>query len=407
MNIGIRFAWRNLWRHKRRTWLTMGAMIFSNILLVFLMSWQFASYELMINNNLRLLTGHIQLQHPQFLDTPRIHHSFNIDESTLAKISRVPGVLALTKCSEAFALASSEERSYGMQIIGVEAEKEEQVSSLPGLVSSGRYLQAGTDKAEIVLGQALANNLKVKPGDELTIFGSGRDGSTAAAILIVVGLINSGSSELDRGLGFIPLDQFDSIFSMRGQIHRVVILTNDVDNTTQVSSSFPTLKEDIAIRDWNALLPELQQAIKSDMASSWFMYGVLIILVAFSVLNTQLMSVLERTKEYGVMMALGLSAWRLGAYLFIETALMAALGFILGLCLGALLVFYLGMTGLTFPGMEEMAAQFNMPATVYPDVTLFSAAFGPAIVFTASLLAAAYPALRLRRLHIVQAMRAP
>lgn len=411
MTIGLRFAWRNLWRHKRRTWLTTGAMIFSNILLVFLVSWQFATYDLMINNNLRMLVGHIQLQHPQYLAKSRMQNSFAIDDKQLQTIAALPEVVVVAKRSEGFVLASSEERSYGMQIMGVEAEREANISSLPALVKTGRYLQSSSlqndDEIEIVLGQVLATNLKVGVGDELTLFGSGRDGSTAAAIVKVVGLLASGSNELDRGLGFIHLKHFDSIFSMRGQIHRVVILTNDVDNTAQIMKKFPALGEDIALRDWNALLPELKQAIQSDMASSWFMYGVLIILVAFSVLNTQLMSVLERTREYGVMMALGLGAWRLGGYVFVETALMGALGFVLGVFLGALLVAYLGITGLTFPGMEEMAAQFNMPATVYPHITVFSAMLGPGIIFLASLFAAVYPALRLRRLHIVQAMKAP
>lgn len=406
MNIGFRFAWRNLWRHKRRTWLTTGAMIFSNVLLVFLISWQFASYDLMINNSLRMLVGHAQLQDARYLEKPRIDYSFHIDENNLHAIKNTPGIIALSKRAESFALASSEERSYGMQIIGVEPQTEPLVSSIPGLVSQGHYLQTN-DQLEIVIGATLAKNLKVKVGDELTIFGSGRDGSTAAAILNISGIFDSGSNDLNRGVGFISLEQFDSIFSMRGEIHRLVILSANAEKINETIANFPPLLPNIAIQDWNTLQPELRQAIKSDMASSWFMYFILIILVTFSVLNTQLMSVLERTKEYGIMLALGLSALRLGALVFLETALMGILGFLLGTSLGVVLVLYLGFTGITFPGMEEMAAQFNMPATVYPNLTVYSAVFGPSLILLASLLAAVYPALRLHRLHIVQAMRAP
>lgn len=416
MTVGLRLAWRNLWRHKRRTWLTTGAMIFSNVLLVFLISWQFAMYDLMVNNSLRLLNGHLQLQDPRYLEKPRIDYSFSITDKQLQQITQIDNITALTKRAESFALASSEERSYGMQIIGVEPDSEKKVSSLPGLIKSGRYLANNSlannslennDAAEIVIGSALARNLRVAIGDEITIFGSGRDGSTAAAVLTLVGIFETSANDIDRALGFISLQQFDTIFSMQGEIHRLVILTNDVDNIDLTAKKFPDFAKEIALRDWNAIQPELKQAIQSDMASSWFMYIVLIILVAFSVLNTQLMSVLERTREYGIMLALGLSPWRLGRLVLSETALMASLGFILGAALGSALVLYLGHTGFTFPGMEDMAAQFNLPATIHPGLTLFSASLGPALIFGASILAAIYPILRLHRLHIVQAMRAP
>ncbi len=142
------------------------------------------------------------------------------------------------------------------------------------------------------------------------------------------------------------------------------------------------------------------------MASAWFMYAVLILLVAFSVLNTQLMSVLERTREFGVMLALGMSPSRLARLVGMETLLMSGLGLLLGVLLGALLTGYLSVAGFTYPGMEEMAVKFNMSARMYPQVSILSLLWGPLIVFLGALLAAVYPALRLLRLQPVSAMRA-
>jgi ABC-type lipoprotein release transport system permease subunit len=136
------------------------------------------------------------------------------------------------------------------------------------------------------------------------------------------------------------------------------------------------------------------------------MYIVLIVLVAFSVLNTQLMSVLERTREFGTMMALGLKPSRLSRLVMLETALMTAVGLAIGIALGFLLTWYLSQVGFSYPGMEEMAVKFNLPDRMYPAISLLSLTLGPGIVAIGSLLAAIYPATRLYLLLPVEAMRA-
>ncbi len=412
--IGIRLAWRNLWRHPRRTWLTTGAMIFSNILLIFMVSIQLGTYRMMVENGLRVLSGHLQIQHDKYLDEQRINHSFAVSGEFIQQLRAVPGVAAAALRAEGFALASSAERSYGIQIIGVQPQQEKAVSNLPGLVVEGRYL-SDPNADEVVLGSVLARNLKVAPGDEITIFGSGRDGSTAAAILTVVGIFESNITELDRALAQMPLQSFQSVFSMRDEIHRVVIMTRELEQVPLVEAEITRLidryleekQPDIRVLDWDALQPELKQSIQADMISSWFMYGLLIVLVAFSVLNTQLMSVLERTREYGIMMALGLKPGRLGRLVMAETALMALLGLLGGVLLGAALVAWLSQVGFSYPGMDEMSAKFNLPSRIYPPLSFISAFAGPVFIFAASLLAALYPALRLHRLRPVQAMEAP
>ncbi len=158
--------------------------------------------------------------------------------------------------------------------------------------------------------------------------------------------------------------------------------------------------------DWETLMPGLKQAIQADMTSAWFMYAVLIILVAFSVLNTQLMSVLERTREFGVIMALGIKPRRLAFLVLLETFLMAALGLLIGVLLGSLLTGYFAQAGFAYPGMDEMAAKFNMPPVIYPSLKPFSLMLGPMVVFVFCLFAAIYPALKLFGLRPVEAMRA-
>ena len=407
-NITFRLAWRNLWRRKRRTWLTIGAMVFSNILLVFMISLQIGMYAMMINNTLRAQTGHLQVQAPGYKDDQKIRQVVP-DVQGLAKVLR-EGLATeeVAARSSAFALVSSADRSYGLQITGVEPEFEPLVSSLPGLIKEGRFL-GGNTAEEIIIGRVLARNLQVEVDDELTFIGSGRDGSFAAAVVTVVGIFESGMPDMDRSFAEVPLGFFQDVFAMDGAGHSVVVMAPGLIQVGQMRTQAEALlpvDSDLVIHDWDALLPGLKQAIQADFTSAWFMYGILIVLVAFSVLNTQLMSVLERTKEFGIVMSLGVTPGRLGRLVLLETTLMGTVGLVLGVIFGGALVAWLGYHGFSYPGMEEMAGKFNLPSRIYPQVSFIGLLFGPMIILISSVIASFYPAIRLRWLEPVAAMRA-
>jgi len=408
LNLVLRLAWRNLWRHPKRTWLTTGAMMFSNTLLVFMISLEFGMYDLMIDNTLQLFTGHMQIQAPGYQDEQKMRQTVPeivpLAESLRASLATDRVAARAT----GFSLVSSKDRTYGIAVVGVEPDYEARVSTVPGLIEAGRYLQ-GWQAEEIVIGRPLARNLQVGLGDELTILGSGLDGSFAAAVVNVVGVFDSGMADFDRNIAEIPLGLFQDVYSMDGSGHQVVISAPTMDDVdalyAQVESLLPA-GENLVLLDWDALQPGLRQAIAADMSSAFFMYGILVILVAFSVMNTQLMSVLERTREFGIIMALGLRPARLGRLVLIETTLMGVLGLLLGALLGMLLTYYFTVNGFSYPGMDEMAQEFNLPSRFYPQLSAWKILAGPTVVFLFTLLAAIYPAARLHWLHPVEAMRA-
>jgi putative ABC transport system permease protein len=383
-------------------------MVFSNILLVFMMSLQFGMYGLMVDNGLKSFTGHMQIQAPGYVDDQKMRQTVPDILPLAASLREQLQSDFVSARAQTFVLASSEDRSYGIAIIGVEPGFEPGVSSIPGLVKEGRFLNS-SDATEIVIGKTLARNLRIGLGDELTLLGSGLDGSFAAAVLNVVGIFDSGVADLDRSIAEIPLGLFQEIFYMQGAGHQIVVNAPNIDLVpdlkAQLSALVPADDEHV-IHDWNRLQPGLKQAIQADMSSSFAMYAVLVILVAFSVLNTQLMSVLERTREFGIVMSLGLKPGRLGRLVILETILMGLMGVVLGAIAGAIVTYYFTVNGLSLPGMDEMAAQFNLPARMYPQISLATLLAGPLIVFLFSLLASLYPALRLRWLHPVEAMRA-
>jgi ABC-type antimicrobial peptide transport system permease subunit len=139
---------------------------------------------------------------------------------------------------------------------------------------------------------------------------------------------------------------------------------------------------------------------------NWITYIALIVIVTLSIMNTFLMSVLERTREFGIMLALGSSSRRIGAIVLLESVYLTLLGLGIGMLLGGGIAVYLHYTGFSFPGMEEIYAQFGLPGVIHPKLSFAGFTLGPAVIFVFTVLAALYPALRIRKLHPVEAMHA-
>ncbi|MDJ0653371.1 MAG: FtsX-like permease family protein [Xanthomonadales bacterium] len=408
MSLRLKLSWRNIWRQRRRTLLTVSAMVFSNVLLIFSICLQLGSYDMMINNTLRTFSGHMQVQHPGYNDNPRIRDRVASVESLAAELRELGPEVDSAARASAFALVSSEERSYGAQVLGVQPLFEGDLSTIPAAVIEGRFLQ-DNHAPEAVVGSILARNLKCGVGDELVFLGSGADGSFAAAVVTVVGIFESGLPDLDRSTLEIPLGYFQETFAMGDSGHSVAMVAPGLEQlaiTVGAVEQHLSGLDQVEVVDWEQLHPGMKQAIEADFSSGWFIYIVLIVLVSLSVMNTQLMSVLERTREFGTILALGLRPGQLAGMVVLETALMGLLGLVVGVLLGALLALYLYEVGMPMPGMEEVAAKYNLSDRIFPEVSLSSLLMGPLAVFAGCIIASLYPALRLLRMKPVEAMRA-
>jgi len=401
----LRLAWRNIWRHPRRSGLTIAAIAFAAALLVFIITLQLGSYDMMIDNNLKVLTGHFQVQRVGYLDKPKMRSTIAQAQPLAEELRQINGILEMAVRANGFALAASDERTYGVQVIGVETAYEGKLSTIPGRIQSGQFLSSDNAQ-ELIIGEALARNLKVKVGDELTLLGSGHDGSIAAAVLPIVGIFNSGLSEIDRGLIEMPLTTFQDIFSMGNAAHVLVGMVDNLDALEMVQAQVRTkIPSTLAVLDWNSLVPGLRQIIQADMVNGWFMYGCLILIVTFSILNTFLMAVLERTREFGVMLALGTKPLFIGKLVMLESLFLSLLGLGIGLAIGTAITLYFYVYGFSYPGMEEMGAEFGLTGAVTPQLSLLAFTLGPTLILLFTMIASLYPALRIRILKPVDAMK--
>ncbi len=409
MSIVMQLAWRNLWRNSRRTWLTIAAIAFSTTLLVSWVPIQFGVYEIMIDGTLSIFPGHAQIQRPGYQDKPKIRNAIDNAQALAEKLRVSQYYKGISVRAQGFALLSSGTRSYGGQVVGVEPTHEPGTSSIPGLIKKGKYL-SHISANEIVIGSTLAHNLRLDIGDEVTLLGSGKDGSIAAAILTVSGIFSSGSNDLDRFLCEIPLHTFQDIFSMGQSAHSIVIVGHKLEQQAQLITHLQEAirgLDQLVVLGWEDLVAGLKEGIEIDKVSGFIFQGILMAILIFSILNTFLMSILERTREFGLMLSLGTSTRRIAGLLMLETALLTLIGLIIGMIIGSSLVYWAHTVGISYPGLEEMAKQYNMPglSRIYPQVKLINFLLGPIAIFITTNIVAWIPILRIRKLQPVEAMR--
>ncbi|MBC2742028.1 MAG: ABC transporter permease [Desulfosarcina sp.] len=402
-------GWRNVWRNPRRSLLTMGAISFACVLLIFMLSMQFGSYETMINASLRIRTGHLQIQAAGYHKKQRMRDTVDHPSEINAILDDISGIRATTMRANGFALVSSTDRSVGILISGVDPQKEPQVTTIVDLIRSGSWF-SGDTTFEAVIGNLLARSLKVSVGDELTLLGQGRDGSIAAGMVTVKGIFSSGMDEMDRLTLVIPLKVFQALFAMEESVHEIVVNAALLNETEQIQKKIqgrlppPAAGKALTVLNWKTLNPGLMDSIAMDLSMGIIMYGVLIIVVAFSILNTFLMVIFERTREFGLLMALGTTPGRLIRLVLSESILITLMGVASGVLCGTLLTGYFQIHGIDLTGQSDLLSQYGISGMIYPRLSVLSVSAGPMTVLLITFLAALFPALKVTRLKPVAAI---
>ncbi len=404
----LSLAWRNLWRQRTRTVLSLVSIAFTCMLLVFMLSMQLGSYRAMKTNTLNVLDGFAQVQPEGYADDPDMTRFIPDAQALAARLERVDGISAATPRASAFVILANGETSYGAAVIGVDPAREGKVTRLPSMLSAGRYL-APADADAVVLGDVLARNLGVAPGDRVTLLGSAADRTVAADSLRVVGLFHSGIVQIDRQFAQMPLARFRDTFAMPGGAN-VIALSGPT--LARVNRALPEVRaiaraKGLVAADWTVLQPALRDAITLDASTSSAFYASLVVVVVFIILNTLYMSVLERTREFGVLLAVGMRPAPIGRMMWIELILMAALGSAIGILLGSAVTLFLEGYGIPLGrNLGGLMAEFGLPSRLYPHLSPISALAGPLVLIAAVSIGGVVPYLRILRLEPIAAMGA-
>lgn len=397
-------AWRNLWRNPRRTWLTASSMAFAIVLLASAMAFQGPVYVEMIDVTARVAHGHAQVQHPAYHDDPRIRFTVQNATDLTERLSELSNVVGVAPFAQTFALIAAEQRSFGGVVVGVDPILQPNISDLPSMVIEGRFL---SESDEAYIGSALARNLSVRVGDEIVVLGSGTNGGVAAMAVKVSGIFRTGIQELDRTHVAVSLSALQEAFELGDEAHGITLITTSADSVDDMVASVSDALDgkDLRVVPWYDLLPELYQAIYLDRTGLWFIFWTLLVIVGFSIVNTFIMTVFERTREFGMLMSIGMRPGSIMGMLQIEALSMWALGAAVGLVISFILVLILGQVGIPMGEWEERAGGFLLPEALYPALSLRSVSIAPLALGAATLVAAIVPSLRLFKMRPVDALR--
>jgi putative ABC transport system permease protein len=400
-------AWRNLWRQPQRTILSILSIAFTAALLVFVLSFQIGVYSLMKTNVLRIFDGFAQLQAEGYAVDPDMHKTIARPELLAASLRTIDGIDAAAPRVMTFAILAHGNRSFGSAVIGVDPATEPLVSTLARTVHAGRYLEPD-DSDAAVIGDGLARDLGLSVGDKVTLLGSGLDGSVAADVLHVVGIFHSGMGDLDRQMLEMPLARAQETFALGDRANTIAIAGPTLSS---VDSALPDVsklarRHGVGVADWVALEPSLNDTITLKIITSALMFATLVAVVVFIILNTLLMSVLERTREFGVLLALGMRPGTVGRMVWLELIMLALAGAILGIALGGAVTLWFEHTGISYAAFSTILAQLGLPDRLYPVLSLESVLIGPGAILVSIMIAGLVPYLHVYRLQAATAMRA-
>ena len=394
-------AWRNIWRNRRRTWLTAGGIAFAVWMLVFSWSMNNGTFGVMIDSAARMFSGHVQVQHPDYEEEPILENVMSGVTELVAQVSSLPDVEHVAVRVQSAALVSAGERSYGALITGV-APEGESWSTLASSVAEGRYL-AGP--GEIILGVALARNLRVGLGEELVMLGTGFEGGVAAASATVVGLVSTGQPAMDRAVAQIHIDDFREAWRLADdQAHVVALVLDETEKSRAIANG---IRAPGAIsRTWQDLMPEMVQMVELKRSGQGLFFVLIAIIVTFSVVNTFMMTVFERTPELGMLRAVGMRGGLLQALLHLEALWLSLVGIGLGLLVTWVIIAAISGTGIPLPEETlELVAVYQMPDRLYPAYSWGATWVALVTMLIGTQLAVLLPAFRVRRMLPVEALR--
>lgn len=405
MWISAKLGLRNLLRQRRRTILTTLMMTAGTVLLVYMAGLAEGSYADMIELATGSYTGHFQVLGKGYHEKPSMFVTVNDPKQWEQKLEAHPHVTAATSRVEAPGLLSHENRTTGILLMGVNPGKEHRVASYTTSMAKGEWLPddvSPDDDLPIVIGTGLAKRLKVGMGDELSFISQAADGSIAAELYRVHGLIDTGVDEIDAQVGFVRLQDAQELLVLGDRVHRVLALTDKATRAAKLAADF-TPEDGQEILTWAQLMPELSRGIEVDKGGQHIFLVIVLIVIALGVTNTMMMSVLERTREFGVLLAIGTTPGMIVRTTIWEAAWMSVVGVGLGVTAGSILNLYVGLPMDWFGGPMEVAGV--VLSKMDPVNNLRGNIVYPSLITCAGVLASFIPARRASKLVPSTALR--
>lgn len=403
----LKLAWKNLWRNRSRTLITLSAIFFAVILSATTNSLQDGVFDHFIRNMVSFYSGYIQVHKDGYWDQQVLDNGFERRASLEESITNHSGVISVAPRIESYALASAEDITKGCMVVGIDPKTENAITFLSDKIVQGTYFSDNEVQKVALLSEGLANRLNLNLNDTVILISQGYHGAMAAGKYRVSGIVHFGSPQLNDQLLYLPITVAQEFYSAENLLTSYVLSMNSDKNLKSTAQELQTtLGKEYEVMTWMEMLPEVEQHIKTDKGSMYIISGVLYLLIGFGIFGTFLMMMAERRYELGMLIAIGMKKHKIVMVLLVESVLYVLVGCLVGICISIPITWYLKVNPIRFGGdMAEIYLQYGFEP-IFPastDVWIFITQ--GIIVLVMGLALSLYPMMKVWRMDPVTAMK--
>ena len=405
MSTLIKIAWRNVWRNKIRSGVVIISIVLGIWAGLFVMAMTLGLNEQRMNGAISTYLSHVQVHDAQYSKEQNINYYIQNKEKILNKIESDNNIKAYAKRTIVTAMAANSNGSYGVQIVGINPAEEKKLTSISDKLIEGTYLNK-FKRNPIVIGKALADKLDLNLRSKIVITLQDINSNIVSTSFRVEGIFRTSSSMFDEATLFVKMDDLEQITGLSGQIHEIAILANSINNADKIKSDLSKEIGENKAETWSDIAPELGYANEMMSRFIYIFMGIIFLALAFSIINTMLMAVLERRKELGMLMSVGMNKSRIFSMITLETLFISALATPIGMLLSFWTISYFDEVGIDLSivakGLESLGIGTRiytfLPRQLYINITFLS--------LLVTFVSALFPARRALKLNPVEAIKA-
>ncbi len=401
----FKLAWRNMWRSRRRTLITISSIFFAIIFAVLMRVMVVGIFDKMISDTVSMSCGYIQVHQQGFWASRSIDSTMEENPALFTFLDQTKSISAWTPRLESFSLASNGERTKGIMVMGIDPGRENQVSNLSAKITSGHYLEQ--DDKGILLAGGLAEYLKVKVNDTVVLLGQGYQGNMASGKYAVKGIVNMGTPEMNKAFAWLTMQPAREFLSTGARYTSISLLMNNRNNLEDLRQQIikQTAGKGYEVMTWKEMIPELDQFFQAKMGQNVIMSGILYLVIAFGIFGTILMMLNERMHEFGILIAIGMKKRLLAGTVVLEMILLSIAGTILGILAAYPLVYYMWLHPIRMGGSwGKVAEKFNVEPVLRPTLAFSHFILQGYIVLSISALLSFYTIYKIYRIKAMKAI---
>jgi len=397
-------AWRNVWRNKKRSAIIISAIIFGLWAGIISVGITLGMMQQMVDSAIASSLSHIQIHQPGFLEHKEISLTIAEGSTVLQEAEAFSGIKAASGRAVISGMASTTQSAAGVEIYGIIPEKEKAVTCISQKIQTGTYFDS--DKRNpLVIGRKLADRLEVKIGSKVVLTAQARDSTISAGAFRIVGIYKTESSVFDEISVFAEQQDVDKIFGLEGQIHEIAVLVENSDEVDSVSVKLSALLPQLQVQSWKQLSKILASYVEMGIQMLDIFMILILLTLIFGITNTLLMGVVERMRELGVVLALGMNHRKVFSLVLLESVMLSLVGGVIGVILGIISIEIIAKYGIDLALFSEGLAEFGISQVTYPYLPVSQYPKIILMVVATAVIAAVFPGIKALRLNPIQAIR--